>query len=220
MMSIKQKTVARCVVAALLTALAHNAGAFDTHALTMRVRAINIAPADKSDPIAALAVPKDGIEVESKWAPDIDFEYALTPHVGLELLLTVPQRHEVIAKQTALGPNVNLGTVQHLPPTVTAKYYFLTDGVRPYVGAGVNFTWFTDDELAVKAAGINKLDIDRTSVGLALQAGVDIGLTGKWSLSLDAKKIDISTDVKLNGAKLTTVSVDPYLYGIGVGYRF
>lgn len=219
-MSIQQKHLVRFACAALLATLATDAGAFDTSALTMRVRAINIAPADKSGPIGALAVPRNGIDVESKWAPDIDFEYALTPHVGLELLLTVPQRHEVVAKRTALGPNVKLGTVQHLPPTLTAKYYFLTGGVRPYLGAGLNFTWFTDDDLAVKAAGINKLEIDSTSVGIAFQAGADISLTGKWSLSLDAKKADISTDVKLNGVKLTKVSVDPYIYGVGVGYRF
>jgi outer membrane protein len=219
-MSINKKLLAGCMATALLGMASQSASAFDTSAITMRVRAIRIAPADKSDPIGALAVPKDGIAVEKKWAPDIDFEYAITPHVGLELLLTVPQRHEVIAKETALGPNVSLGTVQHLPPTLTGKYYFLTDKVRPYMGAGLNFTWFTDDKLAVPAAGINKLTIDRTSVGLALQAGVDVTLVDKWSLSLDVKKIDISTDVKLNGTKLTTVSVDPYIYGIGVGYRF
>lgn len=219
-MSMSNKLLAGGIAAALLGVSSQSANAFDTSALTIRVRAIQIAPANKSDPIAALAVPKDGIEVEKKWAPDIDFEYALTPHVGVELLLTIPQRHEVIAKQTALGPNVKLGTVQHLPPTLTGKYYFLTDKVRPYVGAGLNFTWFTSDKLSVPAAGINKLDIDSTSFGLALQAGVDVALIDKWSLSLDVKKVDISTDVKLNGTKLTTVSVDPYIYGIGVGYRF
>jgi outer membrane protein len=49
---------------------------------------------------------------------------------------------------------------------------------------------------------------------------VDVTLVDKWSLSLDVKKVDISTDVSLNGTKLSTVSVDPYIYGIGVGYRF
>jgi len=214
------KTIAASCIAALLSITSYTARAVDANAVTVRVRAIQIAPSNKSDPIAALGVPKNGIEVEKKWAPDIDFEYAITPHVGIELLLTVPQRHDVVAKQTALGPNVSLGSVQHLPPTLTGKYYFLTDKVRPYLGAGVNFTWFTDNNLSVKAAGINKLDMDTTSVGLALQAGVDVSLIDQWSLSLDVKKVDISTDVKLNGAKLTTVSVDPYIYGIGVGYRF
>jgi outer membrane protein len=218
-MSIKT-TLLCAAVAATLGIANQSAHAFDTSKLTVRFRAINIAPADKSDPINALGVPKDGIKVESKWAPDIDFEYTLTPNVGLELLLTIPQRHDVTAKETALGPNVSLGSVQHLPPTLTAKYYFLTDSVRPYVGAGLNFTWFTDNNLSVKAAGIDKLDMSRTSFGLALQAGVDVSVDKKWSVSLDAKKAYISTDVKLNGTKLSTVHVDPYIYGVGVGYHF
>lgn len=219
-MSINKKLLAGCMATALLGLVSQSANAFDASAVTVRVRAIQIAPANKSDPIAALGVPKDGIEVEKKWAPDIDLEYAFTPHFAAELLLTIPQRHDVVARQTALGPNVSLGSVQHLPPTLTAKYYFLTDKVRPYVGAGLNFTWFTDNNLSVKAAGIDKLDMDTTSFGLALQAGVDVALVDKWSLSLDVKKVDISTDVSLNGTKLTTVSVDPYIYGVGVGYRF
>src|SRR5690349_10314423 len=129
-MSMRNNMAVSCI-AALLGVAAQNAQAFDSNAVTLRVRAIQIAPANKSDPISALGVPKDGIEVEKKWAPDIDFEYAVTPHVGIELLLTIPQRHDVVAKQTALGPNVSLGSVQHLPPTLTGKYYFLTDKVRP-----------------------------------------------------------------------------------------
>ncbi len=204
-------------VAAVLVAAAP-ARAFDTSKVTARVRAILIDPADKSDPIGALAVPKDGIDVEDKWAPDIDFEYALTENIGLELLLTIPQKHEVIARETALGPDVRLGTVTHLPPTLTAKYYFLTDKVRPYVGAGINLTWFTNDKLGV--AGVGNLDIDDISVGPALQAGIDFSVNDRWSISLDAKKAWIRTDVSLSGTKLTTVKVDPYILGIGVGYRF
>jgi len=204
------------VAATATTALAATtpAMAFDTGAVTARFRAIHINPADKSDAIGALAAPKDTLDVESKWAPDIDFEYAVSPNFGIELLLTVPQKHTVTAGKTALGNNVPLGSVTHLPPTLTGKYYFLTDSIRPYIGAGLNVTWFTKNDL-----GLN-LDIDRWSVGPAIQAGVDVSLNDKWSLSIDAKRAWISTDVSLNGAKLTTVGVDPWILGIGVGYRF
>jgi outer membrane protein len=208
------KTLLAASVAAVLGLASQSASAFDLSKVTMRVRVINIEPADKSDAIGALSAPKDAIDVDSKIAPDIDFEYALTPNVGLELLLTVPQRHDV--NLVVNGTKTALGSVQHLPPTLTAKYYFLTDKVRPYVGAGVNFTWFTSNDLDKFA----DLKIDRTSVGLAFQAGVDVSLNDKWSLSFDAKKAYISTDVSLNGSKLTTVSVDPYIYGAGVGYHF
>ena len=213
-MSIKKAALVGSLIAATL-GVTSNAQAFDASKLTMRVRIIDIVPADKSDAIPGLVV-KDGIDLSNKVAPDIDFEYALSPHVGLELLLSVPQRHDVTAHLEG-GGTYNLGSVQHLPPTLTAKYYFLTDKVRPYVGGGLNFTWITDDALYL--AGTH-LDIDRTSIGVALQAGVDVSLTGKWSLSIDAKKADISTDVSLHGTKLSTVSVDPYIYGAGIGYRF
>jgi outer membrane protein len=65
---------------------------------------------------------------------------AATPNVGVELLLTYPQKHTATATTTILGNNVPLGTVTHLPPTLTAQYYFLTDSIRPSVGAGLNFT--------------------------------------------------------------------------------
>ena len=211
-MKLIKKTLAATAAATL--AAASPAMAFDTDAVTARVRAVHLNPADKSDAIGALSAPKDTLDVESKWIPDLDFEYALSSNWGLELLLTVPQKHAVTARQTALGNNVALGSVTHLPPTLTAKHYFLTDKVRPYVGGGLNVTWFTKNDL-----GLN-LDIDRWSVGPALQAGVDVSLNGKWSLSVDAKRVWISTDVSLGGARLTTVHVDPWIIGAGVGYRF
>ena len=216
MSSLSKAMLGVVVTAVLLTAAP--AQAFDSGKVIVRFRAIHIDPADKSDPIGALAVPKDQIDVEKKWAPDIDFEYALTENVGLELLLTIPQKHEVVARASALGPDVRLGTVTHLPPTLTAKYYFLPDKIRPYVGAGINLTWFTNDKLGV--AGVGSLDIDNISVGPALQAGIDLQMSDRWHLSLDAKKAWIRTDVSLGGTKLTTVKVDPYILGIGFGYRF
>jgi len=196
-----------------------SAQALDLDKLTLRVRVIDIIPADKSDAIPALAIPADSIDVKAKLAPDIDFEYALADNWALELLLTIPQRHDVVVKESALGRNVNVGSVQHLPPTLTAKYYFATKTIKPYIGAGVNFTWFTDSDLA-NIPGVGQLSISRTSVGPALQAGIDVTISDKWSLSFDAKKAWISTDLKLNGSKIASVDVNPYIFGMGAGYRF
>jgi outer membrane protein len=49
--------------------------------------------------------------------------------------------------------------------------------------------------------------------------GIDVSLDDRWSLSLDAKRAWISTDVSLGGTKLTTVDVDPWIIGLGVGFR-
>jgi len=39
-------------------------------------------------------------------------------------------------------------------------------------------------------------------------------------VNLDIKKVQIRSDVTLNGTKISNVKVDPLLVGIGVGYRF
>lgn len=208
----KRTWLAALLMAGLGTA-ATNAQAFDLDKLTLRVRLIDIMPADKN---SADVTPANTVDVESKLAPDIDFEYALTDHWALELLLTVPQTHDVTLKVN--GTSTDLGTVQHLPPTLTAKYYFGTKKVKPYVGAGLNFTWFTDNDLHL---GSTPLYIKRTSFGPAVQAGVDVALNARWSLSADVKKVWISTDVTLaDGTLVTQVDVNPYIIGIGGGYRF
>jgi outer membrane protein len=207
-------------VAALVAALCGSVpvvNAIDLSAVSVRVRAVHMDPADKSDAIGAIGAPADTLDVEDKWIPDLDFEYALTDRLALELLLTIPQKHEVVARQTALGNNVPLGTVTHLPPTLTAKYYFGSGVVKPYLGAGLNVTWFMRDRLAV--LGVGTLDVDKWSIGPAVQAGVDVTLAPRWSLSFDAKRAWIRTDVSLGSTKLTTVKVDPWIIGAGVAYR-
>lgn len=182
-----------------------------------RLRGIYIDPANKNDAVGAL-VPQDGLKVNAKWAPDLDFEYLVRNNIGVELLLSVPQKHTV-----SLAGVGNLGTLKHLPPTLTAKYYFMTGRIRPYLGAGLNLTLFSNAEfgpLENVLGGGAKVDVSKTSFGPALQAGTDIYLNDHWHLSLDVKKVWIDTDVKVNGSKLLTENIDPWLYGIGFGYRF
>ena len=217
-MTSMSRVITGAAVAAVMAAAAPSAQAFDVSKLTTRIGGAYIVPSDESKPIGLLGVPKNSLDVSNEWAPDIDFEYALTERIGLELLLTVPTKHAVVAERSALGPGVRLGSVTHLPPTLTAKYYLATDRVRPYIGAGVNVTRFTKDNLAAPGT---PLEVENWSVGPALQAGVDVSLTDQWSLSLDAKRAWLRTDVSVaGGAKLTTVKIDPWILGLRVGYRF
>ena len=48
-------------------------------------------------------------------------------------------------------------------------------------------------------------------------------LAGAWSLNLDVKKLWLNTDVKANlgGTALKAdVDLNPWIFGVGVGYRF
>lgn len=151
-----------------------------------------------------------GLSVNNKTIPEVDVSYFFNKNLAAELILTVPQKHTL--SSTALGGAI--GTLKHLPPTLLVQYHFDGMAVKPYVGAGINYTHFSSVNLP---AGV---DIDRNSFGLAVQAGVDIPLSGNLYLNFDVKKAYIRTDVSAAGAKIGTFKVDPVLVGVGLGWRF
>ncbi len=181
----------------------------------VRARVLQLDPANEStDTLDALG----GVSVNSKYIWEIDASYFVTPNVAFELIATTPQ------KQTVSLNGTKIGTLRHLPPTLTAQYHFAPTNptVRPYVGFGVNYTHFSAVKLnAQPVLGADApLDIDRHSWGTAIQLGADFPINDKLSVNVDFKKIDIRTRVYSGTTNLGTVKVDPVLFGIGIGYRF
>lgn len=175
----------------------------------VRGRVVNIAPADKSDPVGGAGA-ADLITVSKKTIPELDITYFITPNFAAELILTYPQKHDVMLSGTKIG------TFKHLPPTLSAQYHFTPEAdISPYIGAGVNYTRISSVNLLNGTGGLEK-----NSFGLSLQAGVDFKLNKQWSLNLDVKKVQIRSDVTISGAKVSAVKVDPLLVGVGLGYRF
>ncbi len=167
----------------------------------VRVRAVHLDSANKDS--TGL-----GLSVNNKTIPEVDITYFFNKNVAAELVLTVPQKHDVRSNGT------NIGSLKHLPPSLLLQYHFDAPGFKPYVGAGVNYTRFSSVNLP---AGV---DIDRNSWGGALQVGVDIPLSKNLYLNFDVKKVYIKTDVFAGGAKAGTFKVDPVLVGVGLGWRF
>ena len=174
----------------------------------VRARAVHIDTANKFDSSSALAA--DSVHVSNKTIPEVDISYFFTPNLAAELVLTYPQKHDVTLN------GANIGSFKHLPPTLSVQYHFTPEAqFSPYLGAGVNYTRISQVDLLGGAA-----DLDKNSFGLSLQAGVDFKLDKNWSLNLDVKKVQIRSDLSASGTKLGTVKVDPWLVGVGVGYRF
>jgi outer membrane protein len=178
----------------------------------VRARVIDIVPENKSD---AGLVPADAVTLNNVVAPEVDFTYFFTKNIAAELILTYPQKHDV-----DLAGVGQIGTVKHLPPTLTLQYHFLPDGqYRPYIGAGINYTRFSSVNLNV--AGVGPLYLESSSTGGALQIGMDIKLSGNMYLNFDLKKLWIGTDVTTGtGAKVTHLNINPWLPGVGLGWRF
>lgn len=180
----------------------------------VRVRLLAVEPDDDSSTITVIG---GNAEVDDSVAVDVDFSYFFTDNIAAELTLTVSE-HDVDAKNTAVG-KYDLGDVKLLPPTLTLQYHLIPDGkFRPYIGAGVNYTVFFDDDPGTATS----IDYDN-AFGFALQAGVDVGINENWAINFDVKKIWLDTDVSARtalGTVKTEVDIDPWLFGIGLAYRF
>lgn len=205
-----KKTVLMGLIAATIAApaLAQEAGD-----VLVRVRAVKIDTANKSDAIPALGVPADAITVSDKTIPEIDISYFFTPNLAAELVLTYPQKHDVEVAGTKIG------TFKHLPPTLSLQYHFTPNATfRPYVGAGINYTKVSDVNLNVP--GVGALDLEDSSVGTSFGAGFDYALSKDLVVNFDIKKVQIRADVLAGGAKVSEVKIDPLLIGLGIGKRF
>lgn len=202
------KTTLAITILTMLGTLGGNAMADDS-AWLVRVRAVHLSPADRSDPVGGLGA-SGRLTVSSKTIPEVDIVYQFTPNLAAELVLTYPQKHNVMLDGKGIG------SFKHLPPTLLAQYRFAPAApVAPYLGLGVNYTTMSKVRLL---GGTGSLEHD--SWGLALQAGIDYNLDKNWSLNLDVKKVQIRSDVRISGARVSTVKVDPLMVAVGVGYRF
>ncbi|BEV72257.1 MULTISPECIES: OmpW family protein [unclassified Paludibacterium] len=194
------RKIAFVAVAGLLSASAFA----DQGDILARFRVIDVSPQTSSTGYLSA----NSAKVKNDVVPELDFTYMITNNIGAELILGT-SRHEVDLNGSSIGK------VSVLPPTLTLQYHFNPQGtIRPYVGAGVNYTRFYDNGLN---AGIN---VKQNSWGGALQVGTDIAINKDWFVNLDVKKLYIKTDVDLNGTPLGTLTINPWVYGVGIGTKF
>jgi outer membrane protein len=219
----RKKSLVSLLAALAVTATVTPALAYEAGDLIVRGRIISVDPQDDSSTVSidGGSVAASGASVNSDIMPEVDFTYMLDPHWGLELILAYTD-HEVDASGSLSGLN-QIAETKVLPPTLTLQYHFApTSNVRPYVGAGINYTHFFDSKVkgALDSPG-SDLDID-DSWGLAAQAGVDIDLNETWFVNFDVKYIDIDADAHIkNGASIKVdIDVDPIVWGIGIGRVF
>jgi len=202
----KYLSVAIPLVFSILSTTTVTANA-DQGDILARVRAISIQP----DVSAGGALGILGTGVKNAVVPELDFVYMVRPSIGLELILAT-SRHQVTSNAGALG-GVNV-----LPPTLLLQYYFNAAGkVRPYVGAGLNYTLFYNNGLH---AGDTPVSIKNSSFGPALQIGMDVQVARNLFVNADIKKIWMRTDASAGGASLGSLKIDPLVLGMGVGMRF
>ena len=213
-------------------AYAHEAGD-----IILRAGAITVNPEADSSSVKVDQGPLKGADLGGKATMSSDtqlglnFAYMLNSHWGIELLAASPFEHDVKIKGTALGAaNGKLGSLKHLPPTLSIVYYPLDpkSAFQPYIGGGINYTYIYDEHVGSRAqsAGFSNFKADN-SWGMAFQVGADYMLTDTIMINAQVRYIDIDTTatVENNAVAQGTrakvdVDVDPFIYMVGLGYKF
>ncbi|WP_417317813.1 OmpW/AlkL family protein [Emcibacter sp.] len=162
------------------------------------------------------------VDIDNSVVPELDFTYFVTDNIGLELIAATTKHHPVV-NGSAAG-DVELGSVWLLPPTLTVQYHFAPqEDFSPYVGAGVNYTFFYSENTSAALDGLGFTTIDYSDgFGWALQAGLDYKIKDSWYLNIDVKKLWLDTDVSIAGGAVTAdgVDINPWIVGVGFGYLF
>ncbi|WP_028768144.1 outer membrane protein OmpW [Shewanella fidelis] len=213
-----KKIVSSMIATALLTTgftssvLAHQAGD-----IIVRAGAVVVAPNESSPVVADIA--EFGVNDNTQLG--LNFGYMITDNIGIELLAATPFSHDV-----SLGSLGKIAETKHLPPTLVAQYYFgdANSKLRPYIGAGVNFTNFFDNEFTAEAKelGLSELSMSN-SWGVAAQVGLDYQINDSWLVNASVWYAQISTDVKFNlgdAPQKVETDIDPWVYMVSVGYTF
>jgi outer membrane protein len=210
-------------------AISGNAMAYEKGDIVVRGGFTNVSPNDDSSNIIAGGTELPvGVAVDGNTQLGLNVAYFVTDNINIEVLAATPFTHDVnFSVADPLSTGNKLGEVTHLPPSVTANYYLLdaSSKFQPYVGAGVNFTIFFDEEFtaANDGAGLTDLDLDN-SFGLTAQLGADYHIDDKWHVNASVRWIDIDTEASFkvgeaDGA-VNDIQIDPTVVTLSIGYTF
>jgi outer membrane protein len=180
---------------------------YQTHSETTGIQGIGIPPGADA-------------ETGDAWTAIFVLERTLTPNIGVELVLGIPPTIEAKATGSVAFLGDNVLSAKNVAPTLLVNYYFgePTATWRPYLGAGINYTRFTDIQTTLPVQTVDMSD----SWGLAVQAGINYSVDKRWGLFASIARVDVKTDLVAVGSTVLTTTIDfkPVTYSFGAWYRF
>lgn len=186
--------------------------AYEAGDIMIKAGVINVAPKNDNLKISGVGT----VEVKDDTQLGLTGTYMVTPHVGIEVLAATPFKHTV-----ELDGN-KIGTTKQLPPTVSVQYYPMdsNSALQPYVGAGLNMTFFFDEAGAVKGNSLGPLG---DSFGLSVSAGVNYDIDEHFMANIGVWYMDIDSELEGSNSALGKdydVEIDPIVIMVGAGYKF
>lgn len=184
----------------------------------LRVRALGVLTRNSG---SVDQVPGSGLATSDTVVPELDITYFFNRNWAAELILGVT-KHSVTGTGVAATNGLEVGKAWLLPPTLTFQYHFTDFGAfKPYVGAGVNYTWFFSQSAAGGTVTNSRL---HNAAAPVVQVGFDYMIDKHWGWNVDLKKLWLRPNwdgTLANGTPITgQVKLDPWLIGTGITYKF
>ena len=198
-----RKLILASIALCLLAPVAQAQKAFEKGDWIVRAGVAVVDPESKG-----LDLGGENVAADSATSLGITGEYLFAESWGAELLVAWPFEHDIQVDGSKVG------STQQLPPTLSIKWHPSIGMIAPYIGVGVNWTIFFDEK--IDGADLSLDD----SFGLAAQIGFDWVFANNWLLNADVRYIQIETDAKVDGSAIGTVDINPFVYGVNVGYKF
>jgi outer membrane protein len=192
------KTLGATLVAGVLALSTSITYAEDNESI-LRLRAIQVEPQVSGD--------FPGLDADNATGGEVALTGFMSEHWAIELGIGTT-KHDLSIN------GANAGSVKLMPVNLMLQFHFLRDAAfRPYIGAGGNYTRFYE----LNFAGGTE-DVDRDRFGPVAQVGFDIALGKSLLLNADVKKIWLETEA--SGLANGTIKLDPWVYALGIGFRF
>lgn len=156
-----------------------------------------------------------GLDIKSDTAVSTDITYFFTPNIAINVVAVFTSHEAESAACNVAGSN-SCGNIDLLPPIITGQWHFSPgENIRPYVSAGINYNIFGDSTGTLDAINAK---VDDT-LGYAIGAGVDFGITNALAINLDVKQLFIEADVTTDLGN-DKFDIDPMVVSVGVAYSF
>jgi outer membrane protein len=174
----------------------------------------------KTNGVSGIGVPA-GADAETGDATTVIavYERLITPNLGIELVLGVPPRIQADAKGSVAFLGEDILSARNVSPTLLVLYHFGQPGdkFRPSLGAGINYTRFSD----IKSRIAPKVEMSDSS-GRAVQAGMDYALNKDWGLFASVAALQVKSKVVASGTTVLQSEIDfrPVVYSFGATYKF
>ena len=177
--------------------------------------------------------PGVNVDVKNVTTPYFAYVRRLSPHMVAQLAAGVPPKTETVGKGPATLGSVPfngqvVSTAKWFSPSLLINYVFCDESraLRPYLGAGVNYTRFYDLQSTPAGNQANggptaiKLS---SSVGPVLTAGLRWHIKDSWSAYASYDVAQVDSDYVGNTAgviRKTHIKFNPSTLVLSVGYAF